>query len=624
MKPVIPGIAWVLLSVPIAAAEPAPENGAPHSPPEIGAAQNVAAQSVNIAATVAEISEASGSLKASAIATPRSLAPQKFGSLSQPAAIAPPESLPSRTGSPNDLFANRPLSSDPLANFDMPAPIELGDETGIEIDTEIGEIAPFEPLSELSPAPRVRDFADVNPDDWAYWALRRLVENYGCIEGDMAGRFDGSRSLSRYEFAAGLASCLQAFEASLPTQPDPGLLAELRLLQQEFADELAALRGSVTDLEARLDTVRSQQFSTTAVMGGEAVFSVVGADGGDPPGTGEASTTFAYLSRLGIVTSFTGRDRLRLELLAGNFADRGLANPDRFNTDMALLSIQSDTDSDVLLSKLEYRTAIGDRLVATFRPVGFTLASVLTANSPYFDAGRGALSRFGEANPIFKLGALDAGLGIDWLVADNLRFQLAYGASDAADTNEGLFDTRNSAIGVQFLLKPSPTVLVGLSYVNAYSDTGRLNTFTGSVRADTTSFLNSPTTTHAIGTTLQWRVARDLTLGAWGSLMFTDALNSDARATASTYLLSLGYSDPFGRNGDLLALLVGQPLRIVDGEDLPFGEDPDGGLHFELFYRARLTDRISLTPGVIWLHNPEHDADNNDIWIWALRSTFRF
>lgn len=477
--------------------------------------------------------------------------------------------------------------------------------------------------------PGVREFVDVAPDDWAYQALQRLREQYQCLEGDREGQFDGARSLTRYEFAAGLNQCLQAIESRFAALNEAiAIEAEtgqtIQTLQRDFARELADFSRDTELLETRVERVSNQQFSTTTVMGGEAIFSLVGATGGDPPGNGDPSTTLTYLSRLGFVSSFTGRDRLRLELLAGNFSDRGLANPDRFNTDMALLSFQSDTDSSVRLSKLEYRTAIGDRLVVTFRPVGFSLSSVLTANSPYFDAGRGSLSRFTEANPIFKLGSLDAGVGVDWLLANNLRLQVAYGAGDAADTQEGLFDTASSAIGVQLLAKPSPTILAGLTYVNAYSDTGRLNTFTGSFRADTTSFLDEPTTTHAIGATFQWRFARDLTLGAWGSLLFTESQTSDARATTSTYLVSLGYSDPFGRDGDLLALLVGQPLRLFDGEDLPFGEDPDVGLQAELFYRARLSDRMALTPGVAWIHNPEHDADNTDIWIGVLRTTFRF
>jgi hypothetical protein len=485
------------------------------------------------------------------------------------------------------------------------------------------------PTQIVDPTPGVREFVDVAPNDWAYQALQRLAAQYQCLDGDRAGRFDGRRSLTRYEFAAGLNQCLQTIEARFATldaviviEADTG--QTIQALQRDFASELADVTRATGQLETQLTQISDQQFSSTTVMGGEAIFSLVGAIGGDPPEDGDPSLTFNYLSRLGFVSSFTGRDRLRLELLASNYSDRGLANPDIFNTDMALLSFQSDTDSSVRLSKLEYRSAIGDRLVVTIRPVGFSLSSVLTANSPYFDAGRGSLSRFAEANPIFKLGSLDAGVGIDWLMADNLRLQVAYGAGDAADSQEGFFDTASSAIGVQLLLKPSPTMLAGLSYVNAYSDTGRLNTFTGSFRADTTSFLDEPTTTHAIGATLQWRFARDLTLGAWGSLMFTDALNSEARATASTYLVSLGYSDPFGRDGDLLALLVGQPLRLVDGDNLPFGDDPDVGFQAELLYRVRLSDRVSLTPGLLWIHNPEHDASNNDIWIAVLRSTFRF
>ncbi len=54
---------------------------------------------------------------------------------------------------------------------------------------------------------------------------------------------------------------------------------------------------------------------------------------------------------------------------------------------MALLSYQGGFGDRVVLDKLEYRFAVTDRAVVTFRPVGFSLSSVLTANSGYFDAG---------------------------------------------------------------------------------------------------------------------------------------------------------------------------------------------------------------------------------------------
>src|SRR5919199_1040438 len=50
----------------------------------------------------------------------------------------------------------------------------------------------------------VTQLSDVQPTDWAYEALRSLVERYGCIAGYPNGTYRGNRAMSRYEFAAGL------------------------------------------------------------------------------------------------------------------------------------------------------------------------------------------------------------------------------------------------------------------------------------------------------------------------------------------------------------------------------------------------------------------------------------
>ncbi|RMG14670.1 MAG: S-layer protein [Cyanobacteria bacterium J055] len=480
----------------------------------------------------------------------------------------------------------------------------------------------------LTQIPSVSELSDVEPDDWAYQALRSLVERYGCLAGYPDGTFRGNRSLTRYEFAAGLNACLdRVLELASSGADREEILRVFRPLEEEFAAELATLRGRVDDLEARTAKLESQQFSPTAILGGEAIFALTTGTGGSPPGDGDANPTFTHLTRLGLVSSLTGRDRLRLELSSGNFASRGLSNPEAFNTDMALLSYQSDTDNQVRLDKLEYRfAALGDRVVFTVRPVGFSLSSVLTANSPYFDAGRGSLSRFAEASPLFKIGSLDAGAGFDWLVSDAVRLQVAYGTRNGnnPELGRGITGSDHSALGVQLLLKPAPTVLTGITYVNAYAENGRLDTFSGSFRADTASFLDAPAQINAVGGTLQWRMTSDLTFGTCGGWTFTDAIDSDGYATTNTYLFSLGYSDPFDRDGDLLAFLVGQPPKLVSGTDLRLGKDPDTSLHFELFYRFGVTDNISITPGVFWITNPEHDRDNEDIFIGAIRTTFRF
>ncbi|MGB5635894.1 MAG: iron uptake porin, partial [Waterburya sp.] len=58
----------------------------------------------------------------------------------------------------------------------------------------------------------VNQLRDVSPTDWAYEALRSLVDRYGCIAGFPNQTYRGNQSLSRYEFAAGLNSCLNQIE----------------------------------------------------------------------------------------------------------------------------------------------------------------------------------------------------------------------------------------------------------------------------------------------------------------------------------------------------------------------------------------------------------------------------
>jgi hypothetical protein len=314
---------------------------------------------------------------------------------------------------------------------------------------------------------------------------------------------------------------------------------------------------------------------------------------------------------------------------------------------------------------------------------------------------------------------LDAGAGFDWLFAKNARLQVAYGTGGSGNPDSGIFGADRSALGVQLLATPTNNLITGLTYVNAYTSDGTLGTFTGSVNAETNGlwsgssippagsnildpnrpsgfelccgvFLgDAPAKTNAVGVTLQWRVAQNLTFGAWGGYMFTNFLEElpdDDRfraptgigasagkkpfANAATYLFSLGLSDPFGREGDLFAFLFGMPPKLVDagpetpGTPVPFFEtsrrgepevpvtdnnrnldtvgiardgnrqnelpkrvgvkDEATSLHFEVFYRFRLSDNIFITPGVVLVTNPGHIADNNDIWLATIRTTFRF
>ncbi len=155
----------------------------------------------------------------------------------------------------------------------------------------------------------VTQFSDVYPTDWAYQALAGLVETYGCVAGYPNGTFRGNRAMTRYEAAALLNACLDRVTE---------VTDELRRLMAEFETELAILKGRVDGLEARVGELEATQFSTTTKLKGKATF-VTGAMDSEDAGAhaDDDAFSFSYDYRLGLKTSFTGKDLLFARLRAG-------------------------------------------------------------------------------------------------------------------------------------------------------------------------------------------------------------------------------------------------------------------------------------------------------------------
>lgn len=59
----------------------------------------------------------------------------------------------------------------------------------------------------MSQLTSVTQLSDVQPTDWACQALQSLVERYGCIAGYPNGTYKGQRTMTRFEFAAGMNAC---------------------------------------------------------------------------------------------------------------------------------------------------------------------------------------------------------------------------------------------------------------------------------------------------------------------------------------------------------------------------------------------------------------------------------
>ena len=258
----------------------------------------------------------------------------------------------------------------------------------------------------LAQVTSVSQLSDVQPTDWAFQALQSLVERYGCIAGYPDGTYRGNRATTRYEFAAGLNACLDRVNELIATATADAVrredLATLQRLQEEFATELATLRGRVDSVEAVTAELEANQFSTTTKLLGEvvaAVTDVFGETVGD-----ENNTVLQARARLEFQSSFTGTDILHTRLAAGNaitFATGGtFEGQQTFN-------LAPSTNNSVFLDWAAYEFTVANKARVYLAAVGGIYSDFVPTLNPYFEGftgGNGALSVFAEHNPIYNIG----------------------------------------------------------------------------------------------------------------------------------------------------------------------------------------------------------------------------
>ncbi|MEG3920083.1 iron uptake porin [Microcoleus sp. T3_A4] len=485
---------------------------------------------------------------------------------------------------------------------------------------------PAQPSGTMSQVTSVTQLSDVRPTDWAFQALQSLVERYSCIVGYPDGTYRGNRALTRYEFAAGVNACLDSITqligstGNLVTRDD---LAILQRLQEEFAAELATLRGRVDGLEARTAELEANQFSTTTKLAGEAIFAVSDTFVGD--GTNleddETVTNFGYRVRLNFNTSFTGRDLLRTRLQAVNTAryDRATAT----GTNMARLAFDGDDGSQFTLDEVYYRFPMGKATVFV-GPKGLDLDEIADQASTFGNStSSGSLSRFGVRNPAVFRGPQGAGASVSFNLG-SLRATAGYLAGDGDAPNpadgRGVFDGSFSALGqIGFFSRPFD---LGLTYTRKYNRAGDVSLMggVGSALANR-PFDQSPTASDNYGVQVNFKPSSRFQIGGWYGYTKAEQLrggNNDATIQNGAITVALG---DFARQGNVLGFVFGVPPKVTESD---VARNRNTSYHLEGFYRFQVNDFISVTPGVYVILNPEHNNNNDDIWVGLLRTTFSF
>ncbi len=526
--------------------------------------------------------------------------------------ISTPETLNHSTFSENPNFNFEPISLEEALKYSS-------DETMAQVNN-------------------VNQLRDVSPTDWAYQALRNLVEDYDCLEGYPDRTFRGDRAMTRYEFAAGLNACLEKMG---PTQDLVSTqdLDTVRRLVAQFQEELDALGTRVNGLEERVAVLEDSQFSTTTKLFGQVIVGFQGrSDNEYTFGTARIQDTDTNINtitntQLSLFTQFGPRSILLTGLSAGS-GSTGITGL----KDFVRLGYEGDTNNDVGLSDLTYRHLITDNFSAVVGAAGVNAVNVFRGPNRVESAGFGPLSRFAQRNPIINVGAGGAGVGFDWQIVDRLSMQGVY-STDLANNSTfgGVFggNSGTTTLGMQLIATPVDNVDVAFQYLNAYSPFGTLGTAVG----DSTVSASAPINTDAFGGTVDWRITPAVTVGGWAGYTTSSLETLGGDVDTFNWMSYVTFPDLFAE-GNLGAIFVGQPPKITDsnlpvGFNIPDvinngnlasqpGGQPSTATHIEAFYRFKVNDYISVTPGLIVVLNPGHNSANDTITIGAIRTTFTF
>jgi hypothetical protein len=428
-------------------------------------------------------------------------------------------------------------------------------------------------------------------------------------------------------------------------------LDQIKQLVQSFSTELQGVDARVQALDTKLAELKAKSFSTTTKLAGEAIFAITGLAGG--PSTATRNTIFSDRVRLNFRSSFTGKDLLLVRLQSRNstsFAGAAATSPAR--TNMTRLGFEGNDENATTLHRLQYQLPLADTTKVFVEAVGSEFNdNYYTFNPEHQAGGTGAVTRFGRFNPVYRLSNEGAGIGVDHKFSPGVGLVLSYavprvatpgvgGTSPESVNNpsslsnannpsngNGLFGGSNVLFS-QLTLKPSEDVSLGLIYARSYHSTG-----TGVSGANGSNIANNPfgssaatlvpTTANHYSLAGSVNLSKDLILSAWGGLTQARRENAGGSADIWNYAATLAAKD-FGSKGSTLGFVVGMQPKVTNNSGVAANVDPATSLHLETFYKYKVSDNLYITPGLLMLTNPEHNAANPTEYLGTIRTTFIF
>lgn len=519
-------------------------------------------------------------------------------------AINPPETLEKQFDSSVDRAYPPPHNS---AGLSFPS----DEENHLGVKSEIkSQITPETKRNPKTNQPSVSGLSDVYPTDWAYRALKSLVERYQVISGYPDGTFRGKRPLTRYEFAEILSLTVDKMEDMVDDLAGQDYVRQdmiiLRRLKLEYRAALDGL-SRIEKISDGVDRLEGNQFSTTTKLSGEQIFGLTGGSG--------ANGILLSRSRVNLKTSFKPNDLLITQFEAGSDSQDAIGLKQEENGNLlgtsGLIANGGGLDYADVESNFRLR-----RLYYTLRPTSDLAITLGAKMSPRDFIDRNSYanneavdfsSSFFLNNPLIVQNQIDrnggAGAAISWNPGGGkftLRSLYIAGNSSEPDSDSdgGLFgDPRQSSVELEYA--PSKQLTIRLQYTNASINSIDIEAF--GVNAEYS---------------LNYNTGIFARVGFGNYQGFSTVTNTDLDLNPVSWAIGVGF-----RNivipGTIAGIAIGQPFVTNDLGDA-------NQINLEAFYNLQLSDNISVTPTFTFVDNADNDSSNSIIWQSTLRTVISF
>jgi Carbohydrate-selective porin, OprB family len=415
-------------------------------------------------------------------------------------------------------------------------------------------------------------------------------------------------------------------------------LAAVQRLQEEFKVELATLRGRVDSLEAKTKELEAHQFSTTTKLDGSVVMAIQGGSAGsnvNGVAGSSANTTFLGRTTLNLRASFTGKDELLVRLrgvtgqdISGTFPgiSNGLGTAfygggangafDGSTSTSAVNNgaVATNGNSTVSFDKIRYTTNLFGDNFRIFVGPRIDLFEIIDTNSFANNEEVDFSNGFMINNPLITFIFAGPGAGADWKISDSFSLRAAYIAGDGGRSfgqGFGGLTGSNSIGSAELEFRPSQSSKIKLQY-SGFTQQGVVNPLVaaGPLNAGV------PTKADVFGVNAEWAITPGVGIfGRYGTGTAKTAglVNTDL----NTWQLGFAFPDLFAP-GNTLGIAAGQPARATNVGNT--GTE----LNYELYYNFKLNDRITLTPDIQLISQPNNVAGNGTITVGTLRAVFNF